>query len=315
MSDIILHHYWQSPVTEKVRAVLGIKGLTWNSVEIPRLPPKPDLMPLTGGYRLTPVLQLGADIYCDTHAIIRELEHRYPEPTLYPGGSQGLPWAIAEWTDGRLFRNVIETVFADTRDTMPEGFWQDRGGLYFGANYDGDAIQAKLRQNLSEIRAQFGYIDTRVSAGRDFMLGEAPGLPDALCYYLVWFFRRRYSGGIQFLEQFPSLCVWEERMADIGHGKLQDMSSDAALDIAASAEPTIQEQADPGEPLGLVPGIDVEVIAGAGGAAVDGKIIALSRDFISIRRNDPRVKTVSVTFPRIGYEVRQLSRSISTLGG
>ena len=125
------------------------------------------------------------------------------------------------------------------------------------------------------------------------------------CYYLVWFFRRRYSGGAHFLEQFPSLCSWEQRIANIGHGTPQDMPSDAALDIAASAEPTIQEQADPGEPLRLVPGLNVEVVAGAGGVAVAGKIIALSRNYISILRNDPRVGMVSVTFPKIGYAVRQ----------
>ena len=51
MADIILHHYPQSPVTEKVRIGLGIKRLAWRSVEVPRIPPKPDLMPLTGGYR------------------------------------------------------------------------------------------------------------------------------------------------------------------------------------------------------------------------------------------------------------------------
>ena len=305
MSNIILHHYWQSPVSEKVRVILGIKGLTWNSIEIPRLPPKPDLIPLTGGYRLTPVMQIGADIYCDTHAIIRELQRRYPEPTLFPGGAQGLPWAIAEWTDGKLFRNIIETVFADTRDTMPEGFWKDRGKLYFGADYNGDAIQENLYQNLSEIRTQFGYIDERISFGRDFMLGDTPGLPDALCYYLIWFFRRRYSGGNQFLEQFISLCAWEKRMADIGHGNPLDMSSDDALDIAASAEPTIQEQGDLGEPLRLVPGMDVEITAGTNGVAVAGIIIFVSRDCISILRNDLRVGRVSVTFPRIGYVVRQ----------
>ena len=40
--------------------------------------PKPDLMPLTGGYRKTPVLQIGADIYCDTQLIMLELERRAP---------------------------------------------------------------------------------------------------------------------------------------------------------------------------------------------------------------------------------------------
>ena len=49
MDEIILHHYPPSPVSEKVRVALGIKGLSWRSVEIPRLPPKPDVMPLAKG--------------------------------------------------------------------------------------------------------------------------------------------------------------------------------------------------------------------------------------------------------------------------
>ena len=61
MSDMILHHYAASPFSEKVRVAFGIKGLVWKSVIIPRILPKPDLMPLTGGYRKTPVLQIGAD--------------------------------------------------------------------------------------------------------------------------------------------------------------------------------------------------------------------------------------------------------------
>jgi len=306
MSEIILHHYWPSPVSEKVRVVLGIKNLTWRSVEIPRLPPKPDLMPLTGGYRLTPVMQIGADIFCDSHAIIRELQNRFPEPTLYPGGSQGMPWAVAEWTDGKLFQNVIQVVFADTRETMPDGFWADRGGLYFGDDYDGDAIQAALTQNLVDIRAQFGFVDQRVSEGRDFMLGDEPGLPDALCYYLVWFLRGRYSSGPDFLAQFPALNAWEGRMKAIGHGAPEDMSAAEALEIAAAAEPQSPEAADPNDPTGLMPGDTVEVIAGAGGAAVAGTVVSLSRDHIAVRREDERVGAVSVHFPRVGYALRRV---------
>ena len=78
MTDIILHHYETSPYSEKVRLGLGLKGLAWASVEIPIIMPKPDLTALTGGYRKTPVLQIGADIYCDSQLIMRELERRYP---------------------------------------------------------------------------------------------------------------------------------------------------------------------------------------------------------------------------------------------
>ena len=71
MTDIILHHYETSPYSEKVRLGLGLKGLAWASVEIPIIMPKPDLTALTGGYRKTPVLQIGADIYCDSQLIMR----------------------------------------------------------------------------------------------------------------------------------------------------------------------------------------------------------------------------------------------------
>ena len=49
----------------------------------------PDLVVLTGGYSKTPVLQIGADIYCDTKRIADELETRFPQPTLYPDGATG----------------------------------------------------------------------------------------------------------------------------------------------------------------------------------------------------------------------------------
>jgi glutathione S-transferase len=83
---IILHHFDRSPFSEKIRVVFGHKGLSWKSVRIPPIMPKPDLMPLTGGYRRTPVMQIGADVFCDTQIIIREIERRFPSPTLFPPG-------------------------------------------------------------------------------------------------------------------------------------------------------------------------------------------------------------------------------------
>ena len=51
---------------------------------VPMVMPKPLLTALTGGYRKTPVMQIGADIYCDTQCIAVELERRFPRPTLFP---------------------------------------------------------------------------------------------------------------------------------------------------------------------------------------------------------------------------------------
>ena len=89
MTEIIFHHYPVSPVAEKVRAGLGIKKLAWRSVEHNRLPDRPELFAMTAGYRRIPVMQIGADIYCDSQCILRELERRFPEPTFFPGPRQG----------------------------------------------------------------------------------------------------------------------------------------------------------------------------------------------------------------------------------
>ena len=129
MSDIILHHYPQSPVAEKVRVGLGVKKLAWRSVQIPRVPPKPDLMPLTGGYRRTPVMQIGADIYCDSQCILWEIDRRHPEPTFYPGGGQGMPWVLSRWSDAILFDQIVRIVLGYSLPTKCRpSFWRTAHG-------------------------------------------------------------------------------------------------------------------------------------------------------------------------------------------
>lgn len=305
MPDVILHHYPQSPVSEKVRVALGIKGLDWNSVQIPRLPPKPDLMPLTGGYRLTPVMQIGADVFCDSQCIIRELERRFPEPTLFPGGGAGMPWGISRWTDGPLFTAAVTIIFADAGEALPPAFAADRGALYFGPDYDMAKLQADLPHTLASVRAQFGWMEERLATGRPFMLGAEPGLPDALCYYLVWFLRGRYSKGPELIARFPHLSAWEQRVRAVGHGAPRDLSATQALDIARDAEPATAEPSDPDEPTGLKPGDSVRVTPeGVSGVpAVAGRLRTIAIQEVVIEREDARVGTVAVHFPRVGSRI------------
>src|SRR5712675_805244 len=119
-NTIIFHHYWTSPFSEKVRLVFGIKGLSWRSVEIPNMMPKPDLMPLTGGYRKTPVMQIGADIYCDSQIIIRELERRFPSPTV--ARDKGLSFALGFWSDRPFFQATVPLIFGEVGPMIPEAF-------------------------------------------------------------------------------------------------------------------------------------------------------------------------------------------------
>jgi len=237
MDEIILHHYPASPVSEKVRVALGIKNLAWRSVEIPRLPPKPDVMPLTGGYRRTPIMQIGADIYCDSQCILRELQRRHPEPSFYPGGAAGLPWGINRWTDA-LFDTAVRLSMGANADKLPPDFLADRSRLFFGPNADIRKIQADIPHTTAQLRAQFGWVDERLTGGRRFLLGDNPGLPDATTYYLVWFVRGRWQGGPELLAEFPALEAWEQRVKAIGHGRPTQMTSAEAIEAARASQPT-----------------------------------------------------------------------------
>src|SRR5215468_4916198 len=104
MPALLLHHYDTSPFSEKIRKVFAHKRLAWGAVEQPSIMPKPELVPLTGGYRRIPVLQIGADVYCDTQCIVRVLERLQPEPTIYPEGGVATAHAWNLWAD-RLRRD------------------------------------------------------------------------------------------------------------------------------------------------------------------------------------------------------------------
>src|SRR5258706_1274400 len=123
--EIILHHYDTSPFSEKVRVMLGVKGLSWRSVIQPVIMPKPDLTPLTGGYRRIPVLQIGADIYCDTQVILAELEARQARPAVI----RGADWAVNLWADRLVFQVTVAGVFGGMGDNLPADFIADREKL------------------------------------------------------------------------------------------------------------------------------------------------------------------------------------------
>ncbi len=188
MADIILHHYETSPYAEKIRVAFGIKGLAWSSVEIPRIMPKPDLMPLTGGYRKTPVLQIGADIFCDTQRILREIDAIDPEPPLNP--HPGVGDALAWWAEKAMFTPSVIVGFAHIADQLPEDFKQDRA-KFSGRNFDPAAMKAALPYQLDQLRAHFGWLDRALADGRKFLLGEQAGTPDLAAYQA----QRRKVGG------------------------------------------------------------------------------------------------------------------------
>jgi len=308
-TEIVFHNYPQSPVAEKVRVAFGIKNLSWRDVEIPRLPPKPMLTALTGGYRRTPVMQIGADIYCDSQCIIRELERRKPTPTFMPTSDAGLLWCLSRYTDGDLFSLAVKIVLGSAGDNLPSDFAEDRGRLYLGADWaDGLKIaNVQLPHLVAQMRAPLSWIDAQLRDGRPYLLGADPAAIDAQMYHNVWFVRGRWSGGPTMLSEFPNLVRWEENVRAIGHGTSSAMRSEDAIARAKASEPTSAIGVAPNDPQDLQVGALAKVNPDLDGGEqpVEGIVRYADADTVAIERFAEDVGTVCVHFPRAGYRVSQ----------
>ena len=303
MPEIIYHNYPTSTFARKVRVVFGFKGLSWRSVLIPDRMPKPDLMPLTGGYRSTPVMQIGADVYCDTQCIIRELERRFPEPTLFPGGSEGLAWGLGFWTDKVLYTTAVGLVFGAVADKLDPGYIEDRIEHRGGA-LDVEKLKAELPQNRDQLRAQLGWVEAMLADGRDFVLGAEPGLADINIYFVLWMVGRLYPAPDEVFGPFAKVTAWMGRMEALGEGDPSEMTAAEALDVARTSEPEPPPPAEPDGLLGLSLGAPVTVVPDdKGRVPVLGELVAAGLQTIAIRRHDERVGEVVLHFPRAGFQV------------
>jgi glutathione S-transferase len=302
MTDIILHHYETSPYAEKVRLGLGLKGLAWASVEIPVIMPKPDLTALTGGYRKTPVLQIGADIYCDSQLIMRELERRHPTPSFYPAG-RGAADALAWWAEKTTFSPAVSIAFAKKPDALPDGFLEDRA-KFSGRNIDPAAMMAAVPNLLDQLRAHFDWLDQSLADSRSFLQGSAASLADLAAYHPIWFLKQNFGLTAAPLDGFPRLVSWAERVAAIGHGRRSPMTSGQALDVARTATSIAKVSTDAKDPIGRKPGQVVSVTPDdTGRDPVIGELVTSGIDEIVIRRSDPAIGEVCVHFPRAGFVV------------
>jgi hypothetical protein len=120
----------------------------------------------------------------------------------------------------------------------------------------------------------------------------------------IWYVRAHLPNADEMLAEFDKTRAWEARLRAVGHGRSSEISTAAALDIAAAATPLTAEMADPNDPNGRKPGDRVEVMPDDyGKVKVRGDIVALSSQHIAIRRHDPRAGETIVHFPRAGFLV------------
>jgi len=306
MSELILHHYPGSPFSEKVRLVLGYKRMHWRSVIVPVVMPKPDVLALTGRYRRTPFLQIGSDIYCDTALICQVIEQHHPEPTIHPASAAGASQIIAQWADTDLFWVAIPytlqpagaaEIFKGAPPEFMKTFASDRAAMTAGMK------RPSTRDAAAQLHSYLAWLDALLHDGRAFLCGAEASVADFSVAQSVWYIRRAPAvAGI--LLPFERLSAWFERVNAFGHGVYQAMSSAESIALAASRGHHAPVSINPELGYEEDEAVTVTPIDYAQDP-VDGMLVGLSHERITIQRHDERAGTVHVHFPRIGYQLRK----------
>jgi glutathione S-transferase len=299
MHPLILHHYDMSPYAEKIRLVFGLKGLPWRSVQIPIVMPKPDLVELTGGYRRTPTLQVGADVYCDTKVIARALERIAPEPSLYPPRSEAILPGVSRWAETSFM--MVVTILLGIGGTFDESFIEDRKKMLPGADFS----KAKLivPAKFLQLRANLDLLERQLADGRRFLLEASPSLADLSAYHPLLFVRTHPAfRGV--LDPFPRVVAWMDRVAAIGHGKREEMQAAEAVAIARESSPADWRGEVAELPDGLAWGDRVAVLPEEpGSGTIVGELLPSDLHEIRIARRSERAGDLVVHLPREDYLV------------
>ncbi|MGF6557594.1 glutathione S-transferase [Pseudomonas sp. S30_BP2TU TE3576] len=311
MSELILHHYPTSPFAEKARLLLGFKGLSWRSVKISPVMPKPDLTALTGGYRKTPVLQVGADIYCDTALIARRLEQEKALPAFFPEGQEMITASFAAWADSVVFQHAVSLVFQPESiavrfgNLSPEAikaFLADRAGLFSG----GSATKLSTEQAQHQWPTLMSRLEQQLQReDGDYLFGE-PSIADFALAHSLWFLKATPVTA-PLVDAYPAVSAWHSRVLGFGHGASSEMTSEEALEVARRSTPAALPDEQFVDPNGFTAGQQVVIAATDYGVdPVAGELLFAGSEELIVRRKDERGGVVHVHFPRFGFRIEAI---------
>ena len=311
MTDIILHHYDQSPFGRKVRAVLGAKQLSWRSCDVAMKPPRPALAMLAGGYRRIPVLQIGADIFCDSNLIVRVLDSRAGGCVLRPAGDV-LSTPVSQWFEPRLFahfsplrfRTPEDLVGSFSTDAERKEFSRDRLG-FMAPMLDLRKSAENVATCAAHVRVFARWVEDLLADGRAYLQGEAPTHADFSAFHPLHWLRDK-SAHRDFLAEFSRLWGWVGRIDALGEGTRTEVTDAEALETARGTEPSFSLPAAP-SPSDPPTGTRVRVAPTDYGIdPSEGTLVSIGSDHISITRERPETGRLAQHFPRWGYRIDAL---------
>ncbi|MEM8564702.1 MAG: glutathione S-transferase family protein [Pseudomonadota bacterium] len=301
-SKLILHHYDASTFSEKIRLLMGYKGLRWRSVIQPDVMPKADLLALTGGHRLVPVLQLGSDIYCDSACIMRRLARPDIGGRSLDESASATQRGLSQWGESIVFPlvtiSLARGVFSPPSSVFSESFIADRQQMS-GPGFNPETASRYIDWRLAQLRRHLHALEMQFDDNRPFLVGSECSPADFAVYHPLW--SLELQGSMAELARFPKTTAWFNRMSAFGHGQREDTTTEQALEEAANSMPAVlPDTLLPRDDLAIGERVKLRFEAYNSGS-VRGELAWLGHEDMAIRRVDDNVGEVMVFFPIEGY--------------
>ncbi len=300
---LILHHYDISPFSQKAQKMMGLKELSWQSVEMPMIAPKPDVEALTGGYRGTPVLQIGRDVFIDNWMIARALdEFDDSGPAINAQG--GLREAALYAWGERLFTPLLHAALAAYQSEWDADFLADRKRVF--PDVDFDTLDVSDPDRRSQVRAYLGTVEAQLSLDQDFLGGAQADSCDIHVWGMVWMIHSALPALMPIVETFPRLTDWYERVSALGTGDREDVKIDVAWQSLKDGPARLLPDTPDQEPLAPWVGEVVDIAAGsADRGSASGRLLAVDHEQVVLGVEPISGEAAQVWFPRFGYHLRQ----------
>lgn len=219
----ILYQFRISPFCDKVRRAMRLKGLDWDIVEVPIVPPgKYRRISPTGKF---PAVDFGGIVIVDSTDIIVHLDSIVAEPRLIPADPRDRAEALIleDWADESLyFFDLTMRNWPQNRARFVDDLLHAESGLkrrIVAAAIPGALKKVAVTQGLgrkteAQVTAELARHYDSLAAlleGRDWLVGSSISIADLAVRSMV-FVLDRTAEGLALSQARPGLAAWSARV-------------------------------------------------------------------------------------------------------
>ncbi len=306
--QLILHRSLKSPYAQKAMLLMGYLDQSYLSVVAPKGVPRPIQEKLVGNYaRRIPILQIGADMYCDTELIMRVLARRTGSTSLlsYPSQSDAEAWVAKIEAQGALALmgalSPWELIKAYFRNMSPRDAWQfitDRAKLR--KHLPADQRQMTAAEKRANARAWLEELNQHLQGRRFLLTDSEPSSVDFTAFTMIYY--HNMINRLSLADGLNNLHRWFASMEAFGTGAFSEISGQQALDIARENEPApVSEHLLASDRIGQAISYTNKGFMTEINEAVNGVVVGEDERTLVLGREDHDVGSVHVHFPKLWY--------------